>query len=195
MTISLKHDMGTEPMNWTYRGRCWKFGDNVGIDGDMMPLEFALKRELDPKVLGPHLMSGLDPDFAGKVRPGDIIVAGQRFAQGNPHIQGLIGIRAHQLGLVVESIPRGSFRNAINAGVPFLPYCPGVTAEVDSGDEIEVDFEHGTFINLTKNKRLQFEPLPATLLDIIRIGGWRPHLERRVSAMQAAAPSSDTALQ
>ena len=31
-------------MNLIYRGRCWKFGDNVGIDGDMMPLEFAIKR-------------------------------------------------------------------------------------------------------------------------------------------------------
>ena len=72
---------------------------------------------LDPKVLAPHLMTGLDPEFPKKVQPGDIIVAGRRFAQGNPHIQGLIGIRAHQLGLVVESMQRGSFRNAINAGV------------------------------------------------------------------------------
>ena len=112
-------------MKWRYRGTCWKFGDNIGIDGDMMPLEFAIKRELDPAVLGPYFMTGIDPDFPKKVKPGDIIVAGKRFAQGNPHIQGFIGLRAHGLGLVVESIPRGSFRNAINAGIPFLPHCSG----------------------------------------------------------------------
>ena len=150
-------------MSWLYHGRCWKFGDNVGIDGDMMPLEFALKRELDPKVLAPHLMTGLDPEFPKKVQPGDIIVAGRRFAQGNPHIQGLIGIRAHQLGLVVESMQRGSFRNAINAGVPFLTNCAGVTRAVETGDTIEVDFEHGRFVNHTSGKRLQFAPLDRQL--------------------------------
>jgi len=169
-------------MNWIYKGRCWKFGANVGIDGDMMPLEFALKRELDPKVLGPHLMTGLDPEFPNKVRPGDVIVAGERFAQGNPHIQGLIGIRAHRLGLVVESIPRGSFRNAINAGLPFLPHCPGVTQAVETGDDIEVDFQHGAFFNRTRGTRLQFDPLPPALLDIIALGGWREHLKRRIAA-------------
>jgi 3-isopropylmalate/(R)-2-methylmalate dehydratase small subunit len=174
-------------MQWVFRGRCWKFGDDVGIDGDMMPLRFALTRELDPQVLGPHLMTGLDPDFPKKVRPGDIIVGGRRFAQGNPHIQGFIGIRAHGLGLVAESIPRGSLRNAVNAGVPFLAGCAGVTAECDTGDTLEVDFRTGAFANLTRGITRTFRPLDAQLLEIIAIGGWRAHLERRVAAMQAAA--------
>ena len=172
-------------MNWIYRGRCWTFGDNIGIDGDMMPLEFALKRELDPAVLGPFLMSGIDPDFHKKVKPGDLIVAGKRFGQGNPHIQGFIGIRANGLGLVAESIPRGSFRNAVNAGVPFLSGCLDVTQSVETGDELEVDFEHGSFRNLTRDLRLNFQPLDLQLLDIIAIGGWRAHLERRVAGMKA----------
>jgi 3-isopropylmalate/(R)-2-methylmalate dehydratase small subunit len=175
-------------MNWVYRGRCWKFGDNIGIDGDMMPLEFALKRELDPKVLGPYLMSGIDPEFAGKVRPGDLIVAGKRFAQGNPHIQGFLGIRAHGLGLIAESIPRGSFRNAVNAGVPFLTNCAGITELVETGDDIEADFKSGLFINHTRGLSREFPPLEAQLLDIIAIGGWRLHLERRVAMMKASHP-------
>ncbi|MBM3407814.1 MAG: 3-isopropylmalate dehydratase [Betaproteobacteria bacterium] len=175
-------------MNWVYRGRCWKFGDNIGIDGDMMPLEFALKRELDPKVLGPYLMSGIDPEFAGKVRPGDLIVAGKRFAQGNPHIQGFLGIRAHGLGLIAESIPRGSFRNAVNAGVPFLTNCAGVTEMVETGDDIEADFKSGLFVNHTRGLSREFPPLEAQLLDIIAIGGWRLHLERRVAMMKASQP-------
>lgn len=182
-------------MNWLYKGRCWKFGDNVGIDGDMMPLEFALRRELDPLVLGPHLMTGIDPEFPKKVRAGDIIVAGRRFAQGNPHIQGLIGIRAHGLGLVVESIPRGSFRNAVNAGVPILPACSGVTDAVDTGDELEVDFEHGVVRNLTTGRELRFTPLDRALLAIIALGGWRAHLAQRVAAMQAGRDPVSAAFQ
>ena len=172
-------------MNLTMRGRCWKFGDNVGIDGDMMPLEFALKRETNPAVLGPYLMTGIDPDFPKKVKPGDIIVGGKRFAQGNPHIQGLIGISAHGLGLVVESIQRGSYRNAINAGVPFLPNCQGVCAQVETGDEIEVNFATGILINHTRGTQFQYQPLAASQLEIITAGGWRAQLEARVTAMRA----------
>ncbi len=169
-------------MDWIFNGRCWKFGDNVGIDGDMMPLEFAIKRELDPEVLKNFLMTGLDPEFPKKVRPGDIIVAGRRFAQGNPHIQGLIGIRAHGLGLVAESIPRGSFRNAVNAGIPFLTNCPGITAQAETGDHLEVDFSTGAFANHTRGTQLRLQPLNPQLLDIIAIGGWRPNFERRLAA-------------
>ena len=158
-------------MNLTMRGRCWKFGDNVGIDGDMMPLEFALKRETNPAVLGPYLMTGIDPDFPKKVKPGDIIVGGRRFAQGNPHIQGLIGISAHGLGLVV--------------GVPFLPNCQGVCAQVETGDEIEVNFATGILINHTRGTQFQYQPLAASQLEIITAGGWRAQLEARVTAMRA----------
>ena len=134
-------------MEWIYRGRCWKFGENIGIDGDIMPFRFALIRETRPEILREHVMEGIDPEFPQKVSPGDIIVAGKRFAQGNPHIYGLIGIHSLGLGLVVESIPRGSYRNAINAGLPFLPSCPGVTQEVEQEDELEVDFHKGRFLN------------------------------------------------
>ncbi len=169
-------------MNWVFHGKCWKFGDNVGIDGDMMPLEFAIKRETNPDVLRDFLMTGLDPEFPTKVRPGDIIVAGRRFAQGNPHIQGLLGIRAHQLGLVAESIPRGSFRNAVNAGVPFLTNCVGITAQADTGDDLEVDFSTGSFINHTRGTHLRLQPLNRQLLEIIAIGGWQPNFERRLAS-------------
>jgi len=174
-------------MDFVFRGRCWAFGDNVGVDGDMMPLEFALQRETRPEVLGPHCMTGLDPDFPNKARPGDIIVAGKRFAQGNPHIQGLLGVAALKLGLVVESIPRGSFRNAINAGVPILPRCPGVTALAATGDALEVDFATGRLCNVTRGTEAAFEPLDPSLLETIAVGGWKAKVLRRVAAMKAAA--------
>lgn len=169
-------------MDWIYHGRCWKFGDNIGIDGDMMPLRFALERETDPMVLRDHLMSGIDPEFAKKVSPRDIIVGGKRFGQGNPHIQGFLGIRGHGLGLVAESIPRGSFRNAINAGLPFLSGCAGVTALCETGDELEVDFETGRFSNITRGTQTQYSPLPPQLQAIVAVGGWKEHFRKRLAA-------------
>ena len=168
-------------MDWVYRGKCWKFGDNLGIDGDVMPLRFALERELDPVILREHLMAGIDPDFPQKVLPGDIIVAGKRFGQGNPHIQGFLGIVGHKLGLVVETIPRGSFRNAINAGLPFLSGCDGVSDEVETGEELEVNFQTGDFKNLSRDTRRQFKPLDPQLQVIIEVGGWHVSLKKRLA--------------
>jgi 3-isopropylmalate/(R)-2-methylmalate dehydratase small subunit len=169
-------------MTWVYNGRCWKFGDNLGIDGDIMPLRFALERETDPMVLRDHLMVEVDPDFTKKIAPGDIIVAGKRFGQGNPHIQGFLGIRGWGLGLVAESIPRGSFRNAINAGLPFLSGCIGVTALCETGDELEVDFQTGRFKNVSRGTETKYAPLPRELLAIVEVGGWKEHFRRRLAA-------------
>jgi 3-isopropylmalate/(R)-2-methylmalate dehydratase small subunit len=173
-------------MKWVYRGKCWLFCDNMGIDGDIMPLRFALARETDPMVLRDHLMSERDPDFVKKVKPGDLIVAGRRFGQGNPHIQGFLGIRGHGLGLLAESIPRGSFRNAINAGVPFLAPCPNVTKLCATGEELEVDFSTGLMRNLTRNETHQFQPIEPELRAIIARGGWAEHVKNRLANMLGA---------
>lgn len=178
-------------MNFVYRGRCWKFGDNLAVDADLTKKEFAISRETRPEVLREYCMCGIDPDFPKKVAPHDIIVAGRRFAQGNPHIQGLLGIAALELGLVVESIPRGSFRNAINAGLPFLPHCPGVTAECETGDELQVDFASGVFENLSRKTRKVYQALPPDLLNTIALGGWQPMVAKRIG--QQRINTSDAA--
>lgn len=169
-------------MKWVYRGKCWRFGDNLGIDGAIMPLRFALARETDPMILRDHLMSEIDPDFAKKVKPGDIVVAGRRFGQGNPHIQGFLGIRGHELGLIAELIPRGSFRNAINAGVPFLAPCANVTQLCETGDDLEVDFAAGTMRNVSRGETHQYKPIEPELRDIIAAGGWKEHVKRRLAS-------------
>lgn len=168
-----------------FRGQCWVFGDNVGVDGDLMPLKFAIARETRLDVLREHAMTGLDPELPKRIKPGDIIVGGRRFAQGNPHIQGLLGLKALGVGLVVESIQRGSLRNAVNAGVPILPSCPGVRPEATTGDLVEVDFGTGVFRNLSRGTERKYDPLPPQLLEIVRIGGWEASFRRRLATMRA----------
>lgn len=172
-----------EPM--VFKGKCWVFGDNVGVDGDLMPLKFAIARETRLEILREHAMTGLDPELPKRIRPGDVVVGGRRFAQGNPHIQGLLGLRALGVGLVVESIQRGSLRNAVNSGVPILPSCPNVTSEASTGELVEVDFTTGVFRNLSRRTERKYQPLPPQLLDVVRIGGWEANFQRRLAAVRA----------
>ena len=174
-------------MDMIYEGACWKFGDNISVDADLTKKEFSTQRETRHEVLREFVMCGIDPDFPKKVSRHDILVAGKRFAQGNPHIQGLLGIAGLELGLVVESIPRGSFRNAVNAGLPFLSHCDNVTGECETGDRLRVNFTTGLFENLTSGKSIQYEPLDKMLLDIVAAGGWQPTFAKRAAAMKKAA--------
>jgi len=167
----------------TLRGRAWVYPDNVAIDGDLMALEWAIKRETRPEVLKDHVFAGLDPDFPKRARPGDIVVGGRRFAQGNAHIQGMIGLKGCGVGLVAESIPIGSFRNALAAGLPVLPRCPGVRAMFENAEEIEVDFVAARIRNLTRGTEASFEPLATHLIEMLRVGGWGPTFRRRLDAL------------
>jgi 3-isopropylmalate/(R)-2-methylmalate dehydratase small subunit len=113
-------------------------------------------------------------------------VGGRRFAQGNAHIQGMIGLKGCGVGLVAESIPIGSFRNALAAGLPVLPRCPGVRAMFENEDEIEVDFATARIRNLTRGTDATFPPLAPHLIEMLRAGGWGPMFRRRLDAQAAA---------
>lgn len=170
-------------MNWILEGRCWKFGDNLSLDDDI--IEFAKVfvqgvRVSDPGYLKQHVFTNLIPDFPQRAKPGDIVVAGKRFGQGNPHIYGLLGMRGLGLGLVAESVPRFTYRMLIAAGLPSLPFCPEITKMAGDGDELRVDFASGRFENLSRGLSAEAEPLPAVLLEIIALGGSTNALRKRL---------------
>jgi 3-isopropylmalate/(R)-2-methylmalate dehydratase small subunit len=162
------------------RGRCWKLGDNIHCDGDMIPLRFAMARETRPEVLREHLFAGIDPTLAGRIAAGDIIIAGKGFGYGHPHPQPMFALAGAGVGVVAASIPRGSFRNMVMAGVPFMTNCPLVVDACSDGDDIEVDFATGEVRNYTTGRTVTTAPLDRRLLETIEIGGWRPMMLRRL---------------
>jgi 3-isopropylmalate/(R)-2-methylmalate dehydratase small subunit len=157
-------------MKFKLQGRCWKFGDNIGTDSAILPMFIQLKTH-DPKILKEYVMTQLDPDFPKKVRPGDIIVAGKNFGHGNPHIWGYHGIRELGLGLITEYMARGGFRNAVTAGVLFIPEVKNVSIMLNEGDQLEVDFKSGEIQNITMGTFIRAQPLPELILEIIEAGG------------------------
>ena len=59
-------------------GRAWIMGD--GVDTDLLAPGAYMSGSID--TLASHCLEALRPDFAGAVRPGDIILAGASFGIG-----------------------------------------------------------------------------------------------------------------
>jgi 3-isopropylmalate/(R)-2-methylmalate dehydratase small subunit len=156
---------------WVLRGRCYKLGHDVPHPGGVIPARFITGREMDPEVLKPHLFSETDPGFIERCRPGDIIVTGRNFGMG-PKGNGYVAMHAWGLGLVCESMSVQAYRAAISTGLRVLNHCSGVLDACETGEDIEVDFLNGIFINHDRDGlKLSLTPVPEVLRDLIALGG------------------------
>ncbi|ODS41817.1 MAG: 3-isopropylmalate dehydratase small subunit [Candidatus Altiarchaeales archaeon IMC4] len=152
-------------MNQKIKGRVWRFAENVDTD-QIIPAEYLVTG--DARELAKYAFEKVRPEFAGRVKPGDIIVAGDNFGCGSSREhapRALIGCGVSCV--IAKSFARIFFRNSINIGLPLVE-C-GIEAK--DGDEIEVDFTKGTVKNLTDMKECNFSPMPPFLLKLIDAGG------------------------
>ncbi len=79
------------------KGKAWIFGDNISTDLIAPGRLFHLRSNLPE--LAKHVLEDADPEFASKVRPGDVVVAGGNFGLGSsrehaPTIIKLAGVSA-----------------------------------------------------------------------------------------------------
>lgn len=167
------------------RGICHVFGDDIPLDEGVMAFKYAIGRITDPKVLIPHLFETIDPSFAARVRPGDIVVAGNNFGCGKTHMQGFIAMAALGMGVLCGSMPYKAHRGAISRGLPVLTGCEDARAFAIAGDDVEIDFASGRAINHTRATQSQFPPLPPILGDLVAQGGLRGALTAYLEANPA----------
>lgn len=147
------------------QGTTIKYGDNVDTDV-IIPARYL--NTSDPKELASHCMEDIDKDFAKKIKPGDIIVAGNNFGCGSSREHAPIAIKYSGISCVVaKSFARIFYRNAINTGLPIIE----TNAEFDNGDELEIDLAAGKITNVTKGETSTFPPFPEFLQGIIDAGG------------------------
>ena len=157
-------------------GKVWKFGDDVNTDV-ILPGKY-LVLTLNPQELAKRAMEGLDPNFAGKVKDGAILVAGKNFGCGSSREEAPTALKHAGVKCVLaESFARIFYRNAINIGLPVLE-CPGISRRVEEGDELAVDLKAGEIQNHSKNTTLQATKLPEFILEILGDGGLIEHLRR-----------------
>ena len=102
-------------------------------------------------------------------------------------MNGYIAIQALGLGLICESMPYLAYRAAVGCGLRVLTDCHNVTELCDTGDELEVDFQGGQFINHTRDIRKEYPPLPEALQEIIALGGNTGWLKQWWAAKKAGA--------
>ncbi|MDI6689091.1 MAG: 3-isopropylmalate dehydratase small subunit [Actinomycetota bacterium] len=156
------------------KGRAWKFGDDISTDLIAPGRLFHLRTNLPE--LAKHILEDADPNFAKKVKPGDLIVAGKNFGLGSSreHAAAIIKL-AGVGGVLARSFARIFYRNAINVGLPAL-ICDA--SQIDQGDELEVDIEKGKIRNLTKEIVIETKPLPKVMLNILEDGGLIEHFKK-----------------
>lgn len=161
------------------KGRVWKFGDNIDTDL-IIPARYL--NTTDPDELAKHCMEDADPEFAKKVRKGDIIASGRNFGCGSSREHAPISIKAAGVSCVIaESFARIFYRNAFNTGLLILE-CPEAAREAKTGDEVEIDIEQGIITNLTKGKKYKIKPLPDFMKRILEDGGLIPHIMKKYQA-------------
>ncbi len=156
-------------------GRVWKYGDDVNTD-----VIFAGKYTYslsDPAEMAKHALEDLDPTFAQRVRPGDIIVAGKNWGCGSSREQAVICLKqAGIAAIVARSFARIYFRNCINHALPIVT-CDAV-AGVESGEELTIDFAAGTVT--TPGGGYTFPPFSPEVLEILEDGGLIPHARKQL---------------
>jgi 3-isopropylmalate/(R)-2-methylmalate dehydratase small subunit len=150
------------------RGVIHKYGDHVDTDV-IIPARFL--SQTDPAFLAAHCMEDIDRDFASRVKPGDLMVAGLNFGCGSSREHAPVAIRAAGIRCVIaESFARIFYRNAINIGLPVLE-CPEAARDAQAGDELEADLSAGTVRNLRNGKTYTAAPFPPFMRKIIAAGG------------------------
>ncbi len=160
------------------RGRVHRLGDDINTDY-IIPARYKSRTE-DIASLVPVLFEDLDPTLAGRIRPGDIIAAGENFGMGSSRETAPRLLRAAGVGAVLaRSFARIFFRNAVNVGLPVVE-CD--TGRLVDGDEVEVDLRQGVVRVPARQVVVSAAPLPPLMAAILDAGGIREYLRRQAAA-------------
>ncbi|MDC7250311.1 MAG: 3-isopropylmalate dehydratase small subunit [Sphaerochaetaceae bacterium] len=158
------------------KGSAFKYGDNVDTDV-IIPARY-LNTSVHSE-LAKHCMEDIDADFAKNVKEGDIIVGEKNFGCGSSREHAPIAIKASGVSCVIaKSFARIFYRNSINIGLPILE-CPEACDNIESGDEVEVNFDTGKIKNLTKNMEFQGEAFPEFMQELIASGGLAAYIKNK----------------
>ncbi|MBD3426335.1 MAG: 3-isopropylmalate dehydratase small subunit [Candidatus Omnitrophica bacterium] len=163
-------------MSMKLKGKVHKFGDDVNTD-EIIPARYL--NTSDPEELAKHCMEDADPDFPKKVKPGDIIVAGENFGCGSSREHAPISIKAAGVSCVIaKSFARIFYRNCINIGLPIFT-SPEAAEALKKGDTAVVNVKKG---EITKDKQktvYKSEVFPKFIQKIIESGGLIEYAKKR----------------
>ena len=154
--------------------RVWRFG--ADIDTDQLAPGAYMKLGIEG--IAPHCLESVRPEFAGAVRPGDVIAAGPNFGIGSSREQAAaalvhLGVRA----VIAPSFSGLFFRNAFNLGLLLLT-CREA-GELREGEQAGLDLQRMEVVT-ADGRRLPCDPIPGFLLDMVQAGGLLNQLRRKL---------------
>ncbi len=158
------------------KGRVWKFGDHIDTDL-IIPARFL--NVSDKKELAKNCFADLRPDFATRVRSGEIMVAGENFGCGSSREHAPIAIKAAGIDCIIaKSFARIFYRNAFNIGLPILeaPEAPDLMAE---GDRISINLASGEIRSEENGQVIKAMPLPPFMRAMLECGGLVPYIKKQ----------------
>jgi 3-isopropylmalate/(R)-2-methylmalate dehydratase small subunit len=172
-------------LNVVARGRVWKVGDSI----DTTQLAGGgLRGSTQTETLRINCLRGVHPEFTEGVKPGDILVAGTNFGCGSSRQTAVEALQICGIAAVLcESVARIHGRNSIAKGLPTY-VVSGISAAVDEGDEVEVDYPTGVVRVLTKGATLPIPRFPGSVENIYESGGLVPMLGKRLADEGIIAP-------
>lgn len=158
-------------------GKAWKYGSDVDTDV-IIPARYL--NTSDPAELAKHCLEDLDEKFVDKMTEGDLIVAEDNFGCGSSREHAPLAIKAAGVSCVIaNSFARIFYRNAINIGLPIME-SPAAVAAIEEGDQVEVDVDAGTIINLTQDEEYQAEAFPEFMQELISTGGLIEYVNQNI---------------
>ena len=125
-----------------------------------------------------YTFESLDPGFAAKAQPGDIIVAAENFGCGSsreqaPSVLKALGIKA----VIAKSFARIFYRNSINIGLPVI-VCKDLYEHVEDGTIADLDLSAGTVS--VDGQEFSCTKLPEYMQKILNAGGLIASLNKEV---------------
>lgn len=163
-------DRKEQPVEVT--GRVWVI-DMDDIDTDMIFHNRHLAIT-DPGEMGPYAFGNLEgyQDFAAKAKPGDLILTGKNFGAGSSRQQAVDCFKALGIAAIIASSFGAIYeRNAINSAFPILAGIDLGPLDIQTGDQVRVNFEKGTMMLLKNKKTLQLQPFSEVQMEIYRNNG------------------------
>jgi methanogen homoaconitase small subunit len=151
--------------------RVWRFGDAVNTD-DILPGKYA-PLMVGEDVFHRYAFAHLRPEFAGSVRPGDVLVGGRNWGLGSsreyaPQALKVLGVGA----IVARSFARIHYRNLLNLGIPAFTAGDVVDALQD-GDRVRLELARGRIVRVSdggEEEVLVLPPVPEFLREVLREG-------------------------
>ncbi|MCI1480229.1 MAG: 3-isopropylmalate dehydratase small subunit [Eggerthellaceae bacterium] len=167
-----------------FEGNAHRYGRDIDTDV-IIPARYLTTTV--PEELAKHCLEDLDPSFASKVEPGDILVAEENFGCGSSREHAPISIKAAGVSVVIaKSFARIFYRNSINIGLPIME-CAEAVDGIKTGDRVAVDADTGTIKNLTTGEEFHAQPFPPFIQEIIEYGGLIPRTKAKLAKEQQAS--------